>query len=396
MAQKVTVTVEPIRVEDAIKLFLDFKIANDSRAGTMKMYGTDMKRLREVAGNVYTTQLKPDHMSRVLRYHADKGNGQGARNNTTTHLRQFCEWARINGYMSPFEALDPMRGFRRKSYEAEQPPPIAFEEWPTLFDIADKRHPLHRAYFALGLYLMARGPSEIGSLKLWDLSRSSLGWTAAVTRVKTRRAADPMEMPTELCIELSRWLTFYNKWTIEHFGEPLKRDWFLIPRMRSAAAPGTSAGQNIREGTLYPHLRRHPASFSLITYPTLKEYGFPVDDPTTGKKNRWGGTHTLRKSGARAWFDELCEAEGSRDRALRIVKEQLGHKSITMTEHYLGLDVDRWQRNKILRGQYMFRANDPAYQATTGAVPLRPVVDDAPDVVESALEDLPEWIRGVA
>lgn len=392
MAQTVSVKIEAIRVDDAITKFLDFKISMDRRDRTMAKYGTDMRRLAEVAGNIYVSQLKPEHMARILRFHTDKGNSQGTRNNTTTNLRQFCEWAQSNGYMSPFTMHNPMRDIHRKAYEVDQPPPIAPEEWPTLLDIAETNHPLHRAYCALGLYLMARGPSEIGALKLWDLSRSSMGWTAAITRVKTRRAADPMEMPTELCIELSRWLTFYNQWTIENFGVPLQREWYLIPRLKSSAAPGTTAAQNIRQEKLYPHLGRHPASFGKITYPVLKEYGFPVDDPITGKPNRFGGTHTLRKSGARAWFEELCDAEGSRDRALRTVKEQLGHRTISQTEHYLGLDADRWHRNQVLRGKYMFRINDPAHQETTGVVPLH-ATETEPYDVESALGALPGWIR---
>jgi integrase len=395
MAQTFSVKVEAIRVDDAIERFLDHKIAEDTRERTMKKYGTDMKRLRSVAGNIYVSQLKPDHMSKVLRYHSDKGNGQGSRNNTISHLRQFCKWARMNGYMSPFEAHDPMNGWKRKNYESEQPPPIAVEDWPILLDLAEKRHPLHRAYFALGLYLMGRGPSEIGALRIWDLARGQNGWTAAIRRVKTRQATDPFAMSNELVEEVARWLTFYNNWTIENMGRPLQREWFVIPRMRKVTPKGCRIGHGGDQYILYPHLRRHEASFSKITGPVLKEYGFPVDDPITGKKNRWGGTHTLRKTGARAWFDELCETEKSRDRALKIVQAALGHKSVTQTEHYLGLDIDRHHRNQALHGRYMFRINDPQHQANNGTTPLREAPAPTFDA-EAALSALPTWIQEAA
>lgn len=395
---KIMIEIREIRMDEAIRKFIDHKQARSGRKGTMAAYQTSMKLLRTATGNVFVSQVRGEHVDQVMRFHAAKGNEQGTRNNTISHLRQFFEWAERRGHMSPAKMDDPMDGWHRQNYEAAQPPFIGPHDWPTLFELADAHHPLHRAYFALGFYLMARGPSELGEIRLWDLVRSDYSWTAAITRKKTNMAADPTEMCNELILEMSRWMTIYNRWAIENLGVPLQREWYLIPRMRSAAAPGTSASENIREGTLYPHLRRHPGSFSRITYPVLKEFGFPVDDPVTGKPNRWGGTHTLRKSGARALFNELSSSAGiGRDRALRIVQSVLGHKTAAMTEHYIGLDEDRFFRNEVLRGQWMFGINDPARldETDTNVSPIRRTRVD-PDAVESALEGLPDWIRGAA
>lgn len=62
--------------------------------------------------------------------------------------------------------------------------------------------------------------------------------------------------------------------------------------------------------------------------------------------------HVLRRSGARALFDRLRH-EGY-DGALRRVQAMLGHSSGTITETYLGLDVERVQRNEMLAGKPMF------------------------------------------
>lgn len=64
------------------------------------------------------------------------------------------------------------------------------------------------------------------------------------------------------------------------------------------------------------------------------------------------GGHTLRRSGARAYFDELVSA--GYDGALRRVQSMLGHASSSMTEQYLGLDLDRQKRNFDLAGKPMF------------------------------------------
>ena len=71
-----------------------------------------------------------------------------------------------------------------------------------------------------------------------------------------------------------------------------------------------------------------------------------------GYSDKGSGEHTLRSSGARALFQRLRE-EGY-DGALRRVSAMLGHKSVLMTERYLGLQLEKTQRNELLAGQVMF------------------------------------------
>ena len=65
--------------------------------------------------------------------------------------------------------------------------------------------------------------------------------------------------------------------------------------------------------------------------------------------------HTLRRSGARAYFEQLLEEGSIRDGVLRQIMAMLHHKSVLMTERYLGLDADREKRDVHLRGRRMFK-----------------------------------------
>lgn len=391
------VEITPTRVNAAIELFKKHKASEDSAQNTMKRYGTDLTRLNRVAGNIYVHQISSDHIDRIMNEHVEAGNGQGARNNTITNLRQFFAWAQRTKRMSPWDFDNPMGDRKRKTYEVEQPPSIPHEHFPVLLDIAERGHPMYRAYIALGLYTAARGPSELGPLRLWDIVTTGSNWSVSIKRIKTRQAAEPVPMVNELSIEIVKWLTWYNQWTIENLGTPLEREWHLLPRImlvKEAGSPTTENryGRNILR--VYPWSPRHPAGFGRITRPVLEEYGYPVTDEN-GKSNGWGGTHILRKSGARAFYKELLDQGTTRDRALDVVKDLLGHKNVAMTEHYLGLDRGREFRDELMRGLYMFRSNDPAHRDAGGAAPLRPV-ETQPYDVESALEGLPGWIRGVA
>ena len=77
------------------------------------------------------------------------------------------------------------------------------------------------------------------------------------------------------------------------------------------------------------------------------------------------GGHTLRRSGARAYFDQL-RSEGY-DSAMRDVQAMLGHASLTTTEIYLGLNLDRQRRNARLAGKQMF----PGHTASANVIPIR-------------------------
>lgn len=380
-----------VRVADAIEPFIEHKVADDKEVRTIKRYRSDLKQLLEVTGNLYLEQITPQHIDRTVSRHNQRGNVQGSKNNMISDLRQFFHWARLNKYISPFEGDDPTCHLKRKKYEPEQPPFIPQNDFGKILDLAGERSPIHRMFFALGLYLMARGPSELGPLQLWDLRLGDESWSIRIRRVKTKSAGDYFELSTELCGELSRYLAWYNAWALEHLGTPVQREWYLLPRTRNVVAPGHTAADKVRTHKLYPQLARSSSGFGRLTGPVLDAYGFPTVDPETGERNGWGGTHTLRKSGGRAWYEELRREKG-RDNALDIIQEAYGHATRAVTEQYLGLKRGQEERNDVLRGAYMFKANDPAHQADDGTLRLQPVAPEPYDR-EGALAGLPEWFR---
>jgi integrase len=70
------------------------------------------------------------------------------------------------------------------------------------------------------------------------------------------------------------------------------------------------------------------------------------------------GWHTIRRSFARILYDD-CVAMGH-DAALRIVQAALNHASVQTTERYLGLNLERQQFHRIMKGQAFLTADvDP-------------------------------------
>lgn len=372
------------RLNEACELFLKYLEGDGVADATIRSYKSVLKKLRTACGNIFLHEITPDHLAAIMAEHTRRGNGQGVRNSNVSCLRQFFRWARLTKRTSPYESEDPTNMLKRKAYEAAQPPPIPHTHFPILLDIAERRHPMYRAYVALGLYTAARGPSELGPLRLWDIVTTGSEWSVSIERVKTYSAAEPVPMVNELSIEITKWLTWYNAYTIEHLGVPLQREWYLLPRIKGVKARGSKYNDGQNEMRIYPNIRKHPSGMSRdITYPVLKEYGFPVDDQA-GRKNRFGGTHTLRKSGARAFYRELMDTGVARDRALDVIKELLGHKYVSTTEVYLGLDRGREFRDELMRGKWMFRSNDPA----SVDISQNPTEDR-----ESAIAALPAFLR---
>jgi site-specific recombinase XerD len=70
------------------------------------------------------------------------------------------------------------------------------------------------------------------------------------------------------------------------------------------------------------------------------------------------GWHTVRRSFARILYDD-CVSMGH-DAALRIVQAALNHASVKTTEHYLGLNLERQQFHRLMKGNAFLTADlDP-------------------------------------
>jgi integrase len=262
----------------------------------------------------------------------------GTQNLYLWNLRSFVRYLRRQNYI-PKDA-DPTDGWKTRRT------PQRSRTWLTLPELTEMFNaawcPRDRALMVVGAYTFLRG-SEIAALTIGDLDLEAD--ELDVYRIKGR-VADRLPICTELKNELAIWLAYY-----ENECGPLQQTWLLIP----ARGPIPMRGV-IGERRLEPTGEPAPLKpCSPVTKPysvvrrAMKDVGFDhVGD----------GCHVLRRSGARNLFERL-RADGH-DGALRRVSSMLGHSSTLITEHYLGVDAERRQRNTLLSGKEMFPAANPA------------------------------------
>jgi integrase len=204
--------------------------------------------------------------------------------------------------------------------------------------------PRERMVIALGLYLFLRS-SEMESLTLQDINLQDGEIQVSIHKTVD---ADMMPISAELDYELRRYLTWYT----EQMGV-LHPQWFLIPYAFQKPYRNThgrfDGQQNVgREWVFKPTT----ASIRLyeIVQKALESIGY--ETRSDSGKSHGEGVHTLRRSGARALFDDLRQQ--GYDGALQRVRSMLHHSSGAMTERYLGINMERRQRNDAIRGKKMF------------------------------------------
>ena len=254
-----------------------------------------------------------------------------SRNLRLAKLRHFFGWCQDRGWIGSNPAAERNR-FREVQHERTIVPQEQFGDL-----LASARTPQDRIVVAIGLYLFLRA-SEIRTLRVGDYDRD--GHRIRTFQHKTG-GLDWMPVCAELVEELDRWLDWYA----QHLGHrPYVTD-YLVPvvrqvRVRSVAGtfiPVATATWRINPNK--PMATPHRAVQRSLALMGLDPY-------------RQGG-HTLRRSGARALFDELRGTDGV-DGALQQVKVMLHHRSATMTEQYLGVDPERTRRDNRLAGKPMF------------------------------------------
>lgn len=312
-----------------------------SKPGTVRNHKGVLEALIGHAGNIYPENLT---IQRTDEFIATRQWSTATRNVRLGILKQFFSWCRARSYLP--RDFDPMQGWRRGRVPEQQRTRIPVDEWAGLF--AATNYPVERAVLATGLYLFLRASEQQAiQLKHIDLE-------AGIIRIHRTKTDEWDDMP--ISAELDRELRTYLAWYAKQV--PLKGDYYLIPpRIKGSMHRDTDNRLVAGTGLIDPtraHTKPH-----LIVQRILGRAGYP-----TGKE----GEHTLRRSGARAYFDVLV-GQGY-DGALRRVQAMLGHKKSLMTEMYLGLDLDRHQRNTDIIGAEMFPG---LVTDTATVVPMREV-----------------------
>jgi integrase len=271
----------------------------------------------------------------------------GTRNIYLLSIRGFLRWCRTHRYMSP--DYDPTEGWASRPLEKKERTWLTLPVLRTLLE--STTHARDRAFIAIGTFTFLRA-SEIISLRIddIDMQRSEL----RIYRIKTKQQ-DRLPICLELQIELTRWLDYYRA----ECGD-LDPRWYIVPSRGPAPMRGVTG-----ERKLIPTGQPHPLRPTRRIGRPQRIVKEALDRLGIDKKG--DGCHVLRRSGARALYEELRDM--GHDGAARRVQSMLGHASLTMTERYLGIDHERMQRNEALAGQPMFGgARRPAVDSRRQAI----------------------------
>lgn len=279
-----------------------------------------LRRLLRAVGDIPVKSITPKHIDRLFEQMADQGLRSSTINGTVATLRTFTRWCRDRGYLPP--DANPASGRRYRPKEAREMTRVPIAQFPALLDSA--RHPRDRMLLALGLYTMGR-KTEITGIQMQHVDLDS---SEVLMYIKKKNIYDRIPISKELRRELSRWLPIYE----EHVG-PLQPNYYLVPSTQGGGKPTVMK--------LRPRMQMVTPE-DAVTY-TLAQIGI-VGDHT--------GMHVLRRSAARARFDEMVAL--GYDGALRRVSAWLHHSSVTITEGYLGLQLDRAQRDEETKDKLMF------------------------------------------
>ncbi len=282
-------------------------------------------------GNVYTHRITGTEVDALF---AAGDWSPRTRNLYLSNLRVFCEWAR-NERIAP-RSWDPTASYTNRRVPRTDKQRVPMSQFSQLLDAC--KHPRDRAVVACGLYLFLRG-SELQTLQIQDVNFSDA--TVSIYRHKTHDE-DTLPMCEELRDELTRWLAWYRQ---DQGG--LHDDWYLLPSKRSNHFTWVD-GVRVQVSNT-PPLR--PDKIMSHPYRPAKRALAELGIDAKGE-----GEHTLRRSGARAWFDVLRDQGHSG--ALMRVSSMLGHSDTRITEHYIGVSQERAQRNIILSGNRMFPEAD--------------------------------------
>lgn len=320
----------------SIDNYIRFRKSQDYSPGTIKVDVQVLKKFLAVNGNIYCHVITHRHVERHFEEVTRTRKSSSLKNDHGVLVR-FFKWARHTGRM-PVES-DPMFGRRQPKAVKRERNRIPVTQFDLLLDTAEERDPRDRGLLALLLYTLARD-SEITDLRIRDLN---LETGDLRVRVHKTGVEDTLPVSVELDREMRRWLTMYAA-----EAGPLQGHHYLVPA-RAVHPIRNEQGRITHHMSTYRPEKRIRAAGRVVS-PVLERMGFPIlnDDGSAAHE----GAHTIRRSGARALFDQLSST--GYDHGLRIVQSVLHHSSVTMTESYLGITADRRSRDEIIRGKELY------------------------------------------
>lgn len=334
-------------LNDAVDDYLRHRQSQDYSKGTVNQDRQVLKRFLAITGNVWCHALTDKHVARHFE-EVSRTRGPSSLRNDHGVLGRFFEWARHTGRM-PMDC-NPLFGRRQPKKVRKERFRLAVQDFPRLLDAAGDRDPRDRALIALLLYTLMRD-GEVASLRICDLDLQN-GWLSAT--IHKSRMEDRIPICSELDAEMRRWLEHFT--SVVGYLDP---GFFLIPPRIVSPINRKEDGKITGHRSGYRPTARVGATGQIVS-PILGSIGVRLKD-VDGTPTR-EGSHTIRRSGARALFDQLVK-DGGYDHPLRVVQSLLHHASIQDTERYIGLTADKRTRDDMLRGRIMYQApNDNVVQ----------------------------------
>lgn len=320
----------PIRkpLADALDEFSAYRAAHGDAHNTIRNSTHVLRTALKIWGNIPVHSIGPGHIATLFSAHEW---APSTRNQYRSTLIGFCRWARSCNYMS--RDHDPLIGWGAVRVPEVERPRLSVEEFNAVLDSAT--HPRDRMIIALGIFTFLRG-SEISSITIGDVDFAAN--ELVIYRIKTKQA-DRLPMSSQLRDELVTWINWYRQ-----DQGTLLPGWYLTPAKEKDL--WTSRGRN--------GLVRSDKDASLK--PTVKETKPYRPVQRAVRKLGWDtkgvGNHLLRRSGARSYAD-LLRTEGDSG-YLMATASMLGHRDSRQTEHYIGWDTERNNRNERIKGKVMF------------------------------------------
>lgn len=309
-------------VEAAAAEWVEHARSMGLKPGTVKARRDAMTPLVRRHGKQTVASVQHVHLDRLF---AAQQWSPATRNARLGHYRNFFAWCRARGYMPLHH--DPLFGWGYLKKPPTVKLRVPLQEWPRLFNACET--PIERVVIATGLFLFLRASEQRKlQIKHFDLQNNLVD----VYRVKTE-TFDTMPIPEELLPYIREYLTWYSAQVA------LTGEHYLLP----ARTKAKTVGQRFVKGT-----------GELVPTKALDRIHLVVQDVLgrAGYETYKQGEHTLRRSGARAYFDELVG--NGYDGALREVQIMLGHDLASTTEVYIGKTLDQERRNNRLAGKLMF------------------------------------------
>lgn len=322
-------------LDTLVREYIDSLRSLDYSPSTIRTADRTCRRLLAQTGNIQLRNIDVKHVDRYFAIRMGQGVSAPTLNIELQNLRGLFRYAMARRYMG--QTPDPTAHRRRMRVQPKARRRIPAGEFTRLLDACE--HPRDRMVVALGVYLMLR-QSEIVRLRVGDVNLATGEVTAHI--IKTAKL-DVMPISLELDSELRRWLTWYT----DTMGG-LRDDYLLVPAKARPVVMPDGSGFNLMDSPLHPYkMIGHPQD---IVRRAMAACGYDLND-ADGVTLR-DGVHTLRRSAARAKFDELVDS--GYDGALRVVQSMCHHASQKQTEIYIGVELDQKRRDDMIRGKRMY------------------------------------------